>query len=414
MRQTENSTSPSIGAAVVPLLGLMVFINYADRGNLATAAPLIKDQLHLTATQVGFLLSGFFWTYVPAQLAAGWLVMRFNAYRTLAVGLVIWSIATAASGLAGGFISLMLLRLLLGLGESVAFPGISEILARHVPPNKLGAANGISLIGLGLGPAFGTFAGGHLMAEFGWRNVFLLFGALSLLWLLPWWAATRKLDGKGSQQPDISPPPLSAILRRRELWGTMMGHFCGLYAFYFVILWLPIYLVKERGLSMSHMGEIGGLIYVIYAASTTLSGFAADRLIARGFSNQRVRRVAAVFSLVGSTLSLVVAAFGSLQLSLACLFFTAVTFGVGSSNVYAIPQTLGGPHAAGRWVAIQNSAGNIAGIVAPIITGIVIDRTGQFFWAFIIAGVMCMLGMVGWLLMIPKIAPIEWSHAAAE
>jgi len=91
-----------------------------------------------------------------------------------------------------------------------------------------------------------------------------------------------------------------------------------------------------------------------------------------------------------------------------------VTFGVGSSNVYAIPQTLGGPHAAGRWVAIQNSAGNIAGIVAPIITGIVIDRTGQFFWAFIIAGVMCMLGMVGWLLMIPKIAPIEWSHAAAE
>src|SRR5450432_3726719 len=99
----------SIGAAVVPLLAIAVFINYVDRGNLATAAPLIKDQLHLSSTQIGLLLSAFFWSYVPAQILAGWLAEHFNPYRILAVGLALWSIATAASGLTSGFYTLIAL-----------------------------------------------------------------------------------------------------------------------------------------------------------------------------------------------------------------------------------------------------------------------------------------------------------------
>src|ERR1700737_1191155 len=151
--QKQNTVTPTtaasyskigaIGPAVVPLLAVAVFINYVDRGNLATAAPLIQDQLRLSSTQIGVLLSAFFWSYVPAQILAGWLAERINPYRTLAIGFAIWSIATALFGVATGFAALVALRLLLGLGESAAFPCSAKLLAQHLPSDKLGGANGL-------------------------------------------------------------------------------------------------------------------------------------------------------------------------------------------------------------------------------------------------------------------------------
>jgi MFS family permease len=166
--QTSWKGRSTIGPTVVPLLATAAFINYVDRGNLATAAPLIKDQLHLSSTEVGLLLSAFFWSYVPGQLLSGWLAERINAYRTLAIGLALWSLATAASGLATGFVTLMALRVFLGLGESATYPCIAKLFAQHLPAGKLGAANGSIGVGMALGPALGTFFGGLMMAKIGW------------------------------------------------------------------------------------------------------------------------------------------------------------------------------------------------------------------------------------------------------
>ena len=137
----------AIGPTVVPLLAVAIFINYVDRGNLATAAPLIKDQLRLSSSQIGLLLSAFFWSYVPAQILAGWLAERINPYRTLAIGLALWSIAPVAFGLMSGFFALMALSILLGLGESAAYPCISKLLAHHLSLDKLGSANGLIMTG---------------------------------------------------------------------------------------------------------------------------------------------------------------------------------------------------------------------------------------------------------------------------
>ena len=127
----------AFGNGVVVLLALAIFINYVDRGNLATAAPLMKDELHLSASKFGLLLSAFFWTYVPGQIVAGWLVEKFNAYRTYALGLALWSISTALTGVASGFSMLIALRLLLGVGESVAFPCSSQLIAQHLPQHAI-------------------------------------------------------------------------------------------------------------------------------------------------------------------------------------------------------------------------------------------------------------------------------------
>ncbi len=132
----------ALSSPVIGLLALVVFINYVDRGNLATAAPLIKDRLKLSSTQVGLLLSACFWSYTPSQILAGWLAERINAYRTLALGVALWSLATIGSGFATDFWTLIVLRLLLGLGESAAFPCSSKLLALHLPSRRLGGANG--------------------------------------------------------------------------------------------------------------------------------------------------------------------------------------------------------------------------------------------------------------------------------
>ena len=394
---------------MVPLLALAVFINYVDRGNLATAAPLIKDELHLSATQIGVLLSAFFWTYMPFLVVAGWLAEKINAYRTLALGVVIWSLATAASGLATGFMGLLVLRLVLGVGESAAFPTSSKLLAQHLPQHKLGAANGLIGAGLALGPAFGTLVGGLLMASMGWRPVYILFGLVSLVWLVPWLISTRHASAAATAEVSEPAPPLMDILRRRELWGAGLGHFANNYAFYFVVSWLPTYLVKSRGFSLSHMAQVGAMIYVIYAASSILTGLVSDRWIASGASPNLVRKSVSTASHLIAATGMLICAFGDISLAVPSLFLAAVGFGFNTSSMFATGQTLAGPRAAGVWIGAQNSLGNIAGILAPIITGRVVDTTGQFYWAFIVAAAITLTGPIWWCLVIPKIAPLTWS-----
>ena len=401
----------TFGGGVVVLLALAIFINYVDRGNLATAAPLMKDELHLSASQIGLLLSVFFWTYVPGQIVAGWLAEKINPYRTYALGLALWSVSTALTGVASGFSMLIVLRLALGVGESVAFPCSSKLIAQHLPQHRLGVANGLIAMGLSLGPAFGTFVGGMVMARLGWRPVFLVFGLTSLLWLWPWLAATRRLSVADDAPKVDKAPPFRAILARREAWGAGVGHFCNNYAFYFVISWLPLYLVKSRGFSVSQMAELGGLIYVTYAASSIVTGWLSDRWLAGGGSVTLVRKTIIVSGHATIAIAMLGCMLGSAPVAIASLFLAGVAFGFNAPVLYTIGQTLGGPRGGGKWIAFQNCIGNVAGIVAPIITGVVVDKTGQFTWAFAVAGLVALGGVFCWGVLIRKVEPIAWAAA---
>ena len=171
--RTEHFIARSFVPALV-LLGLVVVINYVDRGNLSIAALVVKDELRLSGTQLGLLFSAFFYTYTALQFVVGGAVDRFGANRVLGAGLLLWSLATVATGFAGGFVTRLALRLLLGIGESVAFPCTSKVIAQNVPPEGRGLANGVVTAGLKLGPAVGAFGAGPLIAMYGWRPVFFI------------------------------------------------------------------------------------------------------------------------------------------------------------------------------------------------------------------------------------------------
>jgi MFS family permease len=397
---------------VVFLLAAVLFINYVDRGALPTAAHLIQADLKLSEEQLGLLFSAFFWTYSLVQLPVGWLAERFGAHRVLAIGLAIWALATICVGAAHTFPTLLALRLLLGIGESAGFPCVSKLLAAVVPIKSLGTANGIVAFAYLFGPAVGTVAGGLLMAHYGWRATFVVFGGLSLLWLLPWSQVT--LPARAVRRTDADTPTLWTLCTQRSLWGTVLGLFSSNYTFYFMLTWLPFYLVRERGFSTAEMAQLAGMAYVVNAVSAVSAGWVTDRLIANGRSTNAVYKTIMVLTHSGSVVCMLCMALGSRPLALGAIFVYQVLCGAQSPGVYAIPQILAGPRATGRWVGIQNSLGNFAGIIAPAATGFIIGGTKHFTGAFLLAAAVSLLGVIGWWWMLPKLAELRWDAAEAR
>lgn len=406
----QSATRP---LPLVLLVAAALFINYVDRGNLATAASLIQEQLHLSATQLGLLLSAFFYSYVPAQPVVGWLAERFGAHRILGAGVAIWSLSTLLTGFAGGFVSLLLLRLMLGLGESAGFPCASKLVAVAVEPSRIGLANGVIAFAYLVGPAVGTTLGGLLMNAFGWRVVFMLFGALSMLWLWPWSRVRVAAPVPRAEGVAFDEPSYWQILRERGLWGAALGHFAANYNFYFCLAWLPYYLIKSRGFSMRSMAGLLGFAYLINAIAGLLGGWLCDAWIRSGRAASVIYKSTMALNHVVSIAAMIGMALLPLQGSIACLFAYEVVLGLSSPGIYAIPQIMAGRAATGRWVGVQNSCGNIAGIFAPWITGMLVDATSSFDSAFLLAALINVLGLVGWIWILPRVEPLRWKTASA-
>jgi MFS family permease len=399
-------TMPAARWSIVVMLAAALFINYVDRGALPTAAHLIQDDLHLSEPQLGWLFSAFSWTYVCCQIPVGWLAERYGAHRLLAAGLTLWAVATILIGTAHTFPALLALRLLLGIGESAGFPCVSKLLAAVVPLQRLGSANGLVAFAYLLGPAVGTYFGGLIMAGFGWRAAFVVFGSLSLLWLLPWLRAD--LPARAVQPIDSNAPTLGMMLREPSLWGTCLGLFSSNYTFYFMLTWLPFYLVRERGFSTVEMAQLVGSAFVVNAVSALGAGWGIDRWIARGGSTSLIYKSIMAAAHLGSVACMLCMAMGSRPWALGAIYVFQILTGISSPGTYAIPQILAGASATGRWVGIQNSIGNLAGIVAPALTGIIIGAAHHFTEAFLLAAAVSMLGLVGWVWMLPKLTELHW------
>jgi MFS transporter, ACS family, D-galactonate transporter len=395
------------------LLALSIFINYLDRGNLSIAAPLLKNEFQLSATQLGVLLSSFFWTYSLVLPLSGWLVDRFDVKWVIAGGFVLWSAATAATGAVHAFGTLLLARLALGAGESVSYPACSTILSRYFPEHQRGFANASIVAGMALGPAVGTLAGGILMSRFGWRPVFLVMGVASLLWLLPWLRWMPKSHRDSPLQSGVFAPSIFQILEQRSAWGTFAGLFCMNYLMYFLLTWLPFYLVHERHFSLAAMAKIAGSAYFLMAVAAMSGGWVSDRCISSGEAPTLVRKTFMVVGQVGAGISLAACVLGGPVLSVVCLLLAAALWGISASNTWAITQTLAGPQAAGKWTGLQNFVGNLAGWIAPVVTGFVVDKTGRFFWAFIIAAVIALFGSLSWIFIVGALRQVDWATRPA-
>ena len=403
---------PRIPAALRAILILMVVsvaINYIDRTSLSTAAPLLQrpGDLAIPPAKMGVLLSAFFWTYAILQLVSGWLVDRYGVRWVMAGGFFIWSAATAATGWVHGFGALLAMRLLLGAGESVAYPCYSKIIAGNFAEHQRGLANSLIDAGTKFGPAVGVLAGGILMERHGWRPVFIVLGLASMLWLPAWFRWMPRGHDANRASRDEGPGYVE-ICKQRQAWATFIGHFSGNYLWYFLITWLPTYLVKERGFTMSEMAYIGAIAFCVTGVSTIITGTIADRAIAAGASPTRVRKTCVIAGLSLATTVVTVTVVHGAWASMACLMFACIAYGVFASSHWAIPQTIAGPRAAGKWTGLQNCLANMAGIAAPAITGFVVEKTGQFFWAFAVCSVVVLIGAAAYAFLVGPVEQLQW------
>lgn len=399
----RSALNPAV--ALVLLLGASILLNYIDRGAIGVAAPLMKSQLGLSATAFGLAVSAFFWIYAPVQLVLGWLCDRFSVYRLLALGTVLWSVSTMLMGAVDGFVSLFLLRLVLGVGESIAFPGSSKIICRHVPAERRGLANAVVAAAIALGPAVGTLAGGSMVAAFGWRVMFVVFGIASAFWLLPWRQMVRRLPSdRGAGEPRF---PVKKLLGCRSLWAMGVGHASSNYGFYFLLAFLPLYLVEQRGLTIIQMTMLATLGFSVQAGSALALGAISDRWTRAGRSEASIRRammsVAHLFYGVCITAVPFVHSFLAVGVLLCIL---GACGGAMALNIYAVAQMFAGPRASGTWVGVQNAVGNISGIGGPAISGVLIDRAG-YGSAFGLAAAISIFGGLWWALGVPRICQVE-------
>ena len=398
--------------SIVGVLMLAAILNSADRSSLAIAAPALSRELMLSPVQMGFLLSAFFWTYAIGQVVAGWFTDRFPVLWVFTIGFVVWSGATFCTGLVQGMTALLVLRLLLGGGESVAFPCYSKIFATEFPPAKQGLPNAILNSGTKIGAALGVLVGGVLIALYGWRMMFFVLGGSGVVFLILWFMLAPRTDRKPRGQAVSTAtkpgPSYLDILRNRDAWGTFVGAACYNYAYFFGLTWLPSYLVQQKHLSLEKMGIIGAIPFWAAAVSAIIGGWTSDALIKKGHSTTKVRKAFVASGLVFSVAAFPSAIVEDLTVSLVLLTVAYMALGITVSNLWAISQTLAGPTAAGKWSGAQNCLGAIAGIVAPIVSGLVVQQTGNFSLAFLIMAILALVGAASYVFLVRTIAPIDW------
>ena len=400
--------------AVVCLLSVGMVIAYCDRVNLSAVLTEIGRDMGLDTERQGMAMSAFFWTYTVFQIPAGMLVDRYGVRVLYLCGFLLWSLASASTTLIGGSFALLIaLRLLVGTGESVVTSSSLRYIRDHFEEKRRGLAVGIYMSGTKVGPAVGIPVAAYLAKNFGWQTMFLILGAGSLLWLVPFLLLVKKSDksAQGRSTASVTGAPASVTLgqalRTPLMWGIILGTYCYMYFVYYCMTWMPTYFRQRHGMSIEKMSWFSFVSFGGMAVVTALAGYAADRWIARGADPVRVRKIFTIAGFVAASLQTLSVFTDSQSLM---IFFTVASLcglGLATANYWALTQTL---MPGALPVAIQNTAANLAGIVAPWLTGWLIKQTGSFDAPIKAVGVWLALGIAAYVFLVRR----EYAPPGAE
>jgi MFS transporter, ACS family, D-galactonate transporter len=397
-RQTRRWT-------IIGLLSLGMVIAYVSRSNLSVAVvlPDFIRNFQLSDTDRGTLNSAFFWAYAALQIPAGWVVDRWGVKLPYAISFLFWCIASGATAFAGSLHSLYALRVLVGVGESVVAPASYRWIRFNFEEKQRGLAVGLYMTGTKIGPAIGAPLAAWLVARYDWRTMFLILGLGGLVWLVPWLALVKNDDRQLSQaavKKAGAPVPFGRILASPVTWGTVIATFCYMYFVYFCMTWMPAYFVEQRHLTLSKMGLYTFFSFGGMAIVAALAGWAADLLIARGGNPVTVRKWFTIAGFLIASTELIGAQSSSVPVALAFAVISLSGLGLATANYWALTQTLIPAAAIGRISGVQNCFASIAGIVAPILTGWLKQKTGSYeapmqtIWFFLALGVVSYVVLV--------------------
>ncbi|MDF3239379.1 MFS transporter [Pseudomonas veronii] len=390
----------------------LAMINYMDRIALSIAAKPISEEFHLTSVGMGYLFSSFIWSYALFLIPVGLLIDKFGVKRVGGFGIFIWSLATALTGAASSFASLLTVRLVMGAGESVSNPVGAKVIREWIPSTERGTITAIFNSGSYAGPAICSLVLAALVAAFGWRISFVIAGSIGFVWLLAWyffygkpeqvsWLNEKERDlivetrtAKGNKDADSKTFGLKQLLKTPTLWGLALAQGCNVYTQYLFLTWLPSYLQDARHLTIAKSGLFTAIPYAVAVVLCIGIGKLSDQYLKKGSgaASGKRRNVIALTMMIASCILLIPFADGISQL---VVIFSLTLAGIASTtslNFTLLNDMLPSSGDVGRAMAFVVVGGNIFGMMAPVVTGYVISATGSYNWAFGIAGGLLVTG----------------------
>jgi MFS family permease len=388
---------------VLVMLSLMYLITYIDRVNVSTAAAGFGEDFHFSKTEIGLVFSAFAYPYLLFQIIGGWVSDQFGTRRTLIACSFIWASATILTGLAGGLTSLLIARLLLGLGEGATFPAATAAMSRWVAAKDRGFAQGITHAAARLGNALAPGLIVAIMASYGWRASFFVCAALSFAWLAGWMLTFRE---NPHEHPDLTQEerdalPLPKPKGQSVPWGRLFKrmapvtivYFCYGWTLWLFLTWIPQYFLHSQNLDLKKMAVFSSVVFFAGVVGDSLGGVVTDRIYARTGNLNRARSLMVAVCMGLTCLSLLPLMFShDLTTSLVCLsagfFFAEMTIG----PMWAVPMDIA-PHASGTASGIMNTGSALAAIISPVVGGYLIDVTGNWQLPFVGSMVLMLVGM---------------------
>jgi MFS transporter, ACS family, D-galactonate transporter len=435
---------------IVGLLFTASLINYLDRATISFALPLISHDLHLSLQAKGYLLSAFFLSYAFMQIPIGWCADRLDLRWVYSGAFALWSLTQGLTGLAGSLAVLVVMRVILGIGESIYLPGGTKIVSLLFSSQERGLPSGIFDFGTRTGLVLEGLLIPWLLVHLGWRKTFMVVGFSALLWLIPWLKALprdinamreRSSDegrssfaqfgavflfaltmfafpvmtllswlGVGRARAPRAKPHwrtflrLLGHLRNRNLLGICLGFFCFDYYWYLYLNWLPDYLAEVRHLSLARMGVYATLPFFVFGVSEPIGGWIADRLVRQGWDETRTRKGIVTIAFLTSFCLIPVARVGSAESALALMIGGSLV-GLATGNLLVILQSCAPQEQIGVWTGFENFAGNIGGVLAPSVTGNLAAKTGSFFVPFAVGPALLIVGLLAYWFIVGKLEP---------
>ncbi|QNI31362.1 MFS transporter [Alloacidobacterium dinghuense] len=399
----------AVRATILILLVLGGIVNFLDRSALSIANTTMRGDLHLSATEIGALLSAFSLAYGLAQLPAGWLLDSVGPRTVLSIGMLLWSVAQMATGMVSSFAALIATRVGLGVGEAPFLPGGFKVIHdwyemryRGVPT---GILNGSTTVGQAFAPPLLTV----LLLSYGWRSMFISIGLIGVLVGLAWYPVYRDRNSEDevwSAPRSVRTGGWRDLFRHRTVWGMMLG-FSGVnYTAWLYLAWLPGYLEAAHHLSLRKTGWLAAIPFLMGSAGMLISGFVADALVRRGFEPLRSRKVLIVSGMMCSAVcTFAVTHVSSSGTSVAIIGMALFFIHFAGTSAWGLVQVAAPARLVGSVGSLQNFCSFLFASVAPLLTGWFLDRTHSFQIALVICACVTFLGAMAYLTLVQK--PIE-------
>jgi len=356
---------------MVYLCFLANILCFLDRINISIAAPFMMEAFGWSKAEMGVIFSAFFAGYVLFMIPCGVAVDRFGAYRSMAAGMVWGSLFTCVTPFFSRIGSISLCRFLVGMGQGFNFPAVNQWIARHVGVSDRAKVQGFTLSGIMVASVIGFPAGSWIIRMWGWPAVFYVSGAAGLVWTLFWLPAARvfSLSERETSGYARKPIPWKALLAHPSALGLSLSYFCHGYAGYLFMAWLPTYLMQVHGFSLTGMGIGAALPALASSIFMNLSGWLSDSFVKHGRTREFSRKGILYLGMGGSGVFLLGMIWVENPYAAVCLLILSSASMALSTPVYWTLCVDMAPRHAVILSSIMNTSGNIAGVVAPLLTG---------------------------------------------